>query len=483
MSIEAAQRNVIGHRQQITRLLEEKSRESARAADSARKASAAAVAATRSSSSSTMQSRMREAQHHQDDAAKHQKRAADCESKIAAEQKRLVDAERKLNYEQAKMSSHQLEEHKKAARERERQMHVISGTLARHSRLNQRMQHVVDKLELLPKRINVLFLASNPRDQQQLSLDEEVRLIAEMIRKSEHRDAVKLESRWALRTLDLLQALNEIKPCVVHFSGHGSDQEEIVFQDDAGRSKFVSKEAIVRTMAATSDGIQLVFFNTCYSNAQAEAVVECVPAAIGMKTSIGDQAARVFASQFYSAIGFGLSVRKAFDQAKAALMLENIPEESTPELFTAHGVDPAQLVLVRPIVSTDPATDNRSNSSALQEQLLVMRSEASRMEQHATALNAGFYHNFYDQYLPLKFRPELLEAAFAKIVSEIEQHNVLISNINMLRAAAIAADSEADRVLQGGMLVLERLRPFVLQVASNASQAVSGINRILNSME
>ena len=179
-------------------------------------------------------------------------------------------------------------------------------------------------------------------------LDEEVRDIGEMIRKSEHRDAVRLESRWAVRPLDVLQAINECKPTIIHFSGHGSDQEEIVFQDEYGQTKVVSKEAIVQTMAAASGNIEIVFFNTCYSRSQAEAVVQHVASAIGMNTSIGDDAARVFAAQFYSAIGFGLSVQTAFGQAKAALMLEGIPEESTPELFIAPGISGDELILVRP---------------------------------------------------------------------------------------------------------------------------------------
>jgi hypothetical protein len=66
-----------------------------------------------------------------------------------------------------------------------------------------------------------------------------------------------------------------------------------------------------------------------------------------MNASIGDTAARVFAAQFYSAIGFGHSVAKAFQQAKAALMLEGIPEDHTPELFTAEGVDASTLFLVQ----------------------------------------------------------------------------------------------------------------------------------------
>src|SRR5262249_47064910 len=90
------------------------------------------------------------------------------------------------------------------------------------------------------------------------------------------------------------------------------------------------------------------FFNTCYSRDQAQAVVEHVAAAIRMNKSIGDDAAKVFAASFYSAIGFGHSIGRSFQQAKAALMLQGIPEESTPELFVAEGLDSDALVLVKP---------------------------------------------------------------------------------------------------------------------------------------
>jgi hypothetical protein len=162
---------------------------------------------------------------------------------------------------------------------------------------------------------------------------------------AQHRQKQPRQNRRNL--LDVLQAINEMRPTIVHFSGHGSDRDEIVFQDNAGNTKLVSKEAIVQTMFAASSDIQLVFFNTCYSRGQAEAVVERIPASIGMKTSIGDDDARVFSSQFYSAPGFGLSIRRAFQQARAALMLKGIPEDATPELFTAKGLEAHDLILVQ----------------------------------------------------------------------------------------------------------------------------------------
>jgi hypothetical protein len=56
----------------------------------------------------------------------------------------------------------------------------------------------------------------------------------------------------------------------------------------------------------------------------------------------------VFAASFYRAIGFGRSVREAFELGKAAMMLEGIPEETTPDLLAHDGVNPDELVLVQP---------------------------------------------------------------------------------------------------------------------------------------
>ena len=206
---------------------------------------------------------------------------------------------------------------------------------------------VID-LARLPEKIKVLFMASSPVDKTQLRLDEEIRAITEKIRASEHRDSVDLISCWAARPADFLQALNEHKPHIVHFSGHGSDDDQLVFQADDGSSKLVSKQAIVTTISTVSDNIRLVIFNACFSHTQAGEVTQHVDVAIGMKSAIGDYAARIFSAQFYAGIGFGCSVKQAFDQGIAALLLEGIPEDGIPELFEREGADSENIILVRP---------------------------------------------------------------------------------------------------------------------------------------
>lgn len=237
---------------------------------------------------------------------------------------------------------------KKRNRESIQQIQRVENTLMSHATIQSQLQQSIIDLTNIPEKITVLFIASNPLDTPQLRLDEEAREIQEMIRKSTYRDSVNFTTRWAARPTDILQAINELNPDVIHFSGHGSDTDELVLQDNNGGAKLVSLEAIVQVIMATSDRIRLVYFNTCYSYSQAETVVSHVEAAIGMNTSIGDDAARVFAAQFYSAIGFGVSIKRAFEQAKAALMLEGIKEENTPELYIQDTLNSDEIILVHP---------------------------------------------------------------------------------------------------------------------------------------
>jgi hypothetical protein len=197
-----------------------------------------------------------------------------------------------------------------------------------------------------PRRLKIVFFAANPRDQVRLDLDEEARDIEERLRKTDHRDVIDFATKWAVRPSDLIEALNRERPQVIHFSGHGSDTDELVFQDDFGGTKIVSKEAIASTISTVSDEVRLVLFNNCFSENHAREATKYIEVAIGMNESISDDAARIFAVNFYAALGYGRSVKAAFDQARTALMLEGIDEDRTPELFAKTGVDPSTLILV-----------------------------------------------------------------------------------------------------------------------------------------
>lgn len=199
-------------------------------------------------------------------------------------------------------------------------------------------------------KVKALFLAAYP-DSSPLKLDEEIRSITQKLREAEYRD-IDLVSAWAVRPDDLLQMLNEHKPNIVHFSGHGSSSGEIILVDEnlvKGKRvpKPVSPVAIKALFQALKDNVQVVLLNACFSRVQAEAIKDVIDCVIGMNTAIGDRAAITFAASFYRALGFGRSVKEAFEQGKVALLLEGIPEEKTPELLVKTGVDPSQIFLIK----------------------------------------------------------------------------------------------------------------------------------------
>lgn len=313
---------------------------------------------------STFTSKMQQIASKQKDASNCQKKVADLEARISSKNgdlsRRLASLESAEAQERSKQEAEakkrrdaekkHADEQKRREDEALRRAREITRETEKQSRLHQQMKSSRFAIDItkLPTKIKVVFFAANPIDQSYLRLDEEIRTIEEKIRASEHRDSVALVSKWAVRPNDLMQAFNEHDPHIVHFSGHGSDTDEIVFQDNNGEAKLVSKNAIVELLNAMAGNIRVIVFNTCFSAAQAAAVTQHIDVAIGMNDSIGDDAARVFAAQFYSAIGFGKSVGEAFRQAKVALMLEGIKEENTPQLFVRADVSADDIVLVRP---------------------------------------------------------------------------------------------------------------------------------------
>lgn len=196
----------------------------------------------------------------------------------------------------------------------------------------------------------ILFLAANPATTPQLALDEEIRAIEEKLRGAELRDAFALVSRWATRPDDLLQALNEVRPTIVHFSGHGTSGG-LVLSSGTGTHQKVAPEAVASLFQALRDDIRIVVFNACNSLAQAEAAAHAIDCVVGMGAEIGDEAAQVFAASFYRALGFGRSAQAAFDQGLVALKLAGIPEDLTPRLLTRAGVSAAELFPLAPTPS------------------------------------------------------------------------------------------------------------------------------------
>jgi hypothetical protein len=161
--------------------------------------------------------------------------------------------------------------------------------------------------------IKILFLAANPTDTSRLRLDQEIRSIDQALRQAEFRDKFDVEQHWAVRVVDLQGYLLRHKPDIVHFSGHGTAANEIILEDNQGKSQPVSTRALGQLFSVLKDNIRCVVLNACYSERQAQAIAAHIDCVIGMSKAIGDSAAVSFAEAFYQALGYGRDVKAAFD--------------------------------------------------------------------------------------------------------------------------------------------------------------------------
>lgn len=179
----------------------------------------------------------------------------------------------------------------------------------------------------------ILFLAANPKDSSPLRLDEEVREVDNGLQRAQNRDQFELIPKFAVRPRDIQRAMLDINPHIVHFSGHGTGEKGLAFEDKTGQTKLVTGEALATLFELFADKLECVLLNGCFSEVQAEEIVQYIPYVIGMKQAIGDKAAIEFAVGFYDALGASRSVEFAYKLGCTSIQIAGIAEHLTPILL------------------------------------------------------------------------------------------------------------------------------------------------------
>lgn len=320
-------------------------------------------------------------------------------------------------------------------------------------------------------KLKVLFFAANPTRTTPLKLDEEVREITQKIYATEHRDTLDLLTMWAIRPDDLIQYLNQHKPHIVHFSGHGHNSGEIILSDYNGIPKPVSIKAIHALFSTFKDNIRLVILNSCYSKVQAQAITGLIDCVIGMNSKIQDNDAIIFSASFYRAIGFGRSIKDAFDQAKVALLLHGSDGNDIPELLTKDGIDASNIFLL----------EERKNDNLLQIGINFL--EKKSYQQSINTLKDLIKNNpeSSDAYYYLSLA--LLKGRRPKVLKRTE-----IEEIEQLLCATPTTNSDLDGNIQYFLALIKedyyfgnRIKcppPSIQDILTSASRKSININKL-----
>jgi len=194
----------------------------------------------------------------------------------------------------------------------------------------------------MTEKIRILFLSANPWATSRILVDEEAREIFERIQEGPYRDRFQLHKHVATRPVDLQRLLLHYEPHIVHFSGHGTKKQKLMLGGASGRAKTIDNRGLVELFAVYNSHVRLVLLNACFTKDQARELTQVVDYSIGTSKGIGDKAGVAFAGAFYRALGFGKSIRKAFESAKAELGLTKMPRAQGIEMFMREGIEEAK---------------------------------------------------------------------------------------------------------------------------------------------
>lgn len=180
--------------------------------------------------------------------------AAAADKKLAAAEAKIGDLKKKLaaNASSQVTKQRSLDSAEKAARrtadrEDERRRRTERTHALDLHRLSARPVRPMEVQPPAPEPLRVLYLTANPDVVEVtttapdgtvtttgtwLRVDREFREVQRALRGAKYRDLVELEHRPAASARDLLDAINDIRPHVVHFSGHGWDGG-VVLDDDS----------------------------------------------------------------------------------------------------------------------------------------------------------------------------------------------------------------------------------------------------------
>jgi hypothetical protein len=181
-------------------------------------------------------------------------------------------------------------------------------------------------------KITILFLAADPTNASRLRLGEEFREIQERLQLARLRDQFRLETRLSVRPADIPQALLDVQPQIVHFSGHGTTTGALCFENQAGEILPIEPDALAALFEQFADQVSCILLNACYSESQVKAISLHIDCVIGMNQAISDRAAVAFVIGFYEALGGGRTVEDAYKLGCVQIRLQNIPEYLTPVL-------------------------------------------------------------------------------------------------------------------------------------------------------
>ena len=196
--------------------------------------------------------------------------------------------------------------------------------------------------------LRLLVMISSPSDYPALDTEQEWVLLTSALARQQAEGRVIVE-RLAASMSTLRQRLRRDEFHVFHFIGHGRYRPDwgsgvLVMEDRAGRAQEVTGEEL-GGLLTEYDQARLAVLNACegarsdasdpFAGVAQSLIQQGLPAVVAMQFEITDDAAIIFAREFYGAIADSYPLEAALAEARGAIRDEgNLTEWGTPVLYS-----------------------------------------------------------------------------------------------------------------------------------------------------
>lgn len=197
--------------------------------------------------------------------------------------------------------------------------------------------------------LNILVMISSPSNYPKLDVQGEWAKLNESLKSLIDSGLISLEKLEDATLAALTRRLrkNRDKYHVFHFIGHGGFEKEnggvLVLEDEQNNSRLVSGQDL-GTILYDHRSLRLVVLNSCegayadhndaFSGAAQSLIQKQIPAVVAMQFEITDEAAKLFAYDFYGAVAEGYPLEAALAEARKIIYAEgNAFEWGTPVLY------------------------------------------------------------------------------------------------------------------------------------------------------
>lgn len=191
-------------------------------------------------------------------------------------------------------------------------------------------------LEVEP--IRILFLAANPKQTDRLAQNDELKKIQTQLSSTMVGEKFDISAEWSVTKETLPDIIADYNPHVIHFTGHGIDSGELIFEDQNGFKDEATVDEIAQLFGVIKHQVKdlhCVVISACHSEQVAEEIADYVDYVVAMADAIRDTAAADFSAEFYRQIVQGKSIKFAFNLACEVLKPY---EQSIPDLFSQTNI-------------------------------------------------------------------------------------------------------------------------------------------------